>query len=100
MDADEQCEFSYQPEGWGKAYRFIALRYQKKDPLWSEREQYQLFDGPQYIYRVFVNFRVSVIRYSLLFAEMCEGGTQRGTRELDPSTELRVHLKNQRRHHP
>ena len=29
-DADGQCEFRYQPEGWGKAYRFIALRYQKK----------------------------------------------------------------------
>ena len=53
-DADEQCEFCYQPEGWGKAYRFIALRYQKKDPLSLEREQYQLFDSPQYIYRVFV----------------------------------------------
>src|ERR1022692_1669382 len=52
-DADEQCEFCYQPEGWGKAYRFIALRYQKKDPL-PEREQYQLFDSSQYIYRVFV----------------------------------------------
>jgi hypothetical protein len=26
-DADQQCEFWYQPEGWGKAYRFIALRY-------------------------------------------------------------------------
>jgi hypothetical protein len=34
-DADGQCEFRYQPEGscstqWGKAYRFLALRYQKK----------------------------------------------------------------------
>jgi hypothetical protein len=53
-DADEQCEFCYQPEGWGKAYRFIALRYRKKDPLSLEREQYQLFDSPQYICRVFV----------------------------------------------
>ena len=25
-DADQQCEFCYQPEGWGKAYRFMALR--------------------------------------------------------------------------
>ena len=25
-DADEQCEFWYQPEGWGKPYRFLALR--------------------------------------------------------------------------
>lgn len=55
-DADGQCEFSYQPEGWGKAYRFIALRYKKKPkPAASdEPEQYQLFDTPQYIYRVFV----------------------------------------------
>jgi Transposase DDE domain group 1 len=53
-DAEEQCEFRYQPEGWGKAYRFIALRYKKEDKDAREREQYQLFDSPQYIYRVFV----------------------------------------------
>jgi len=53
-DADEQCEFWYQPEGWGKAYRFIALRYKKKEQTAKEREQYQLFDSPEYIYRVFV----------------------------------------------
>ena len=28
-DADGQCEFLYQPEGWGKACRFLALRYEK-----------------------------------------------------------------------
>jgi len=28
--ADGQCEFRYQPEGWGKAYRLVALRYVKK----------------------------------------------------------------------
>jgi hypothetical protein len=54
LDADEQCEFWYQPEGWGKSYRFIALRYQKKEKTAEEREQYQLFDSPEYIYRVFV----------------------------------------------
>jgi hypothetical protein len=53
-DADEQCEFYYQPEGWEKAYRFIALRYKKKEQPSPEREQYQLFDNSQYIYRVFV----------------------------------------------
>ena len=53
-DADEQCEFWYQPEGWGKAYGFIALRYAKKEKPAEEREQYQLFDTPEYIYRVFV----------------------------------------------
>ena len=53
-DADEQCEFWYQPEGWGQAYRFVALRYQKKEKSPQEREQYQLFDTPEYTYRVFV----------------------------------------------
>jgi Transposase DDE domain group 1 len=53
-DADEQCEFWYQPEGWAKPYRFIALRYRKNQKRPEEREQYQLFDTPRYIYRVFV----------------------------------------------
>jgi hypothetical protein len=53
-DADQQCQFWYQPEGWGKAYRFIALRYRNDDPKPKERQQYQLFDTPQYLYRVFV----------------------------------------------
>ena len=29
-DAEGQCEFRYQPEGWGKAYRFIALTLREK----------------------------------------------------------------------
>ena len=56
-DADGQCEFHYQPQGWEKACRFIALRYLKKKPreqAQSEPEQYQLFDTPEYGYRVFV----------------------------------------------
>src|SRR5664279_5807842 len=53
-DADEQGTFWYQPEGWGKAYRFIAVRYRKDDQKPQEHEQYQLFDTPQYLYRVFV----------------------------------------------
>ena len=54
-DADEQCEFRYQPEGWGQAYRFVALRYKKKEEKSPpEREQYQLFDTPEYTYRVFI----------------------------------------------
>ena len=55
-DADGQCEFRYQPEGWTQAHRFVALRYQNK-PKPNHRkhpEQYQLFDTPQYSYRVFV----------------------------------------------
>ena len=53
-DADEQCEFWYQPTGWSQGYRFIALRYKKKEKSEPEREQYQLFDSPEYRYRVFV----------------------------------------------
>ena len=55
-DADGQCEFLYQPEGWDRAYRFLALRYEKKPEAREadEPEQYQLFDTPEYTYRVFV----------------------------------------------
>jgi hypothetical protein len=53
--ADGECEFRYQPEGWGKAYRFIALRYEKEKKVEpGQPEQYQLFDTPEYQYRVFV----------------------------------------------
>ena len=54
-DADGQCEFRYQPEGWRQAYRFLALRYEKKQaaPAPDQPEQYQLFDTPEYSYRVF-----------------------------------------------
>ena len=55
-DADGQCEFRYPPEGWAKAYRFLALRYQKQPQPkeLNEPEQYQWFDTPDYRYRVFV----------------------------------------------
>ena len=55
-DADGQCEFWYQPDGWGKAYRFLALRYEKqpKAGVVDAVEQYQLFETSKYIYRVFV----------------------------------------------
>lgn len=56
-DAAEQCEFRYQPRGWGGAYRFIALRYEKDPEDEDESDevvQYQLFATKQYKYRVFV----------------------------------------------
>jgi hypothetical protein len=54
-DAEGQCEFRYQPQGWGKPYRFIALRYEKKRQAGeNDPEQYQLFDTPEYSYRAFV----------------------------------------------
>jgi hypothetical protein len=56
-DADEQCEFLYQPQGWGKTYRFIALRSERNGDDEEESDetmQYQLFATKQYKYRVFV----------------------------------------------
>jgi hypothetical protein len=55
-DAEGQCEFCYQPEGWGRPYRFLALRYERRPKLSESNaaEQYQLFDTPEYSYRVFV----------------------------------------------
>jgi len=53
-DAQQQCEFWYQPDGWARSYRFLALRYEKNQKMPEGREQYQLFDTPQYIYHVFV----------------------------------------------
>jgi Transposase DDE domain group 1 len=53
-DADGQCEFRHQPSEWPKAYRYVAVRYQKKPKPERKTAQYQLFDGPEYSYRVFV----------------------------------------------
>src|SRR5204862_7211482 len=54
--ADEHCDVEYQPEGWNKAYRFVALRYAKAEDYEhaDEVEQYQLFPTRPYRYRVFV----------------------------------------------
>ncbi len=74
-DADGQCEFSYQPEAWEKACRFIALRYKKKlKPAGAdEPEQYQLFDTPQYTYRVFVTNMKDVIDLLVWFYDQRAG---------------------------
>jgi hypothetical protein len=57
-DADEQCEFWYQPKGWDKPYRFIALRSSRdiddEEEESDDKVQYQLFETKQYTYRVFV----------------------------------------------
>ena len=52
-DADAQCEFRYQPQGWAQACRFLALRYEN-EPEAGAAEQYQLFATSAYTYRVFV----------------------------------------------
>ena len=55
----------YQPEGWSKPYRFVALRKPKpREELEAEEaEQYQLFETSQYKYRVFVTDFVEPIHF-------------------------------------
>jgi hypothetical protein len=55
-DADAECEFRYQPDGWGNDCRFVALRYDKESEgvADGEAEQYQLFETGHCTYRVMV----------------------------------------------
>jgi hypothetical protein len=91
-DADGQCEFRYQPEGWGKAYRFIALRYVKKpQPKKSaEPEQYQLFDTPEYSYRVFVTNMKDPIDLLVWFYSQ-RGGAENLIKEANHDAGLAAH---------
>jgi hypothetical protein len=54
-DAEAECEFRYQPAGWPRPFRFVALRYEAapEEPA-MPAEQYQLFATATYTYRVFV----------------------------------------------
>ena len=55
-DADGQCEFRYQPEGWGQAYRFVALRYEKTEHAGGRMRpsSTNCSTTAEYTYRVFV----------------------------------------------
>jgi hypothetical protein len=68
-DSDAECEFHYQPEGWSKPYRFVALRKGKprEEAEAEETEQYQLFETSQYKYRVFVTDFVESIDFVVWF---------------------------------
>lgn len=86
-DADEQCELFYQPEGWDRAYRFIALRYRKKP---KPAEQYQLFDTPQHIYRAFVTDMKGAISTLVGFYD-ARGGAENLIKEANNDTGLTAH---------
>ena len=57
-DADAECAFRYQPDGWKQEFRFVALRYDHVEEVDGENkdavEQYQLFECGKVKYRVFV----------------------------------------------
>jgi Transposase DDE domain group 1 len=48
------CQFWYQPHGWGRARRFVAVRYPVEQ---APSDQYELFASEQWKYRVFVTNR-------------------------------------------
>ena len=68
-DADMECEFRYQPEGWQKEYRFVALRSEKtrEEVAPEDSEQYQLFETSRYKYRVFVTDWTDPISFVVWF---------------------------------
>ena len=69
----EECDFSYQPEGWAQPCRFIALRFAKPRSRSAEApEQYQLFETEAYLYRVFVtNMKGPVPRLVAFYNGRC-----------------------------
>jgi hypothetical protein len=101
-DADEECEFVYQPQGWAKAYRFLALRYDKaawetqkknkKDMKWdtNEAEQYQLFDTAPYEYRVFVTNMTGAIDLLVWFYRQ-RAGAENLIKEANNDAGLKAH---------
>ena len=91
-DADEECEFFYQPEGWSKAYRFIALRYRKKPQSDADQEfeQYQLFETVEYSYRVFVtNMNDAVSRLAWFYNQ--RAGAENLIKEANHDAGLAAH---------
>jgi hypothetical protein len=91
-DADGQCEFRYQPEGRGKACRFLALRYRKQPQpsIAEEPEQYQLFDTPEYRYRVFVTNMTDAI-YLLVWFYNQRAGAENLIKEANNDAGLAAH---------
>lgn len=91
-DAEAQCEFQYQPEGWGKAYRFLALRYPKEEE--GGKEQYQLFETKQYRYRVFVTNMERAIPELVAFYDQ-RAGAENLIKEANNDAGLAAHPSRQ-----
>ena len=90
-DAEAECEFRYQPEGWGRAYRFLALRYEKKqEPKPGKVEQYQLFETSEYTYRVFVTNMEEPI-YRLVWFYNQRAGAENLIKEANNDAGLAAH---------
>jgi hypothetical protein len=91
-DADLECEFRYQPEGWKQEYRFVALRYEKtrEEVAKEESEQYQLFETSRYTYRVFVTDFTDPIYFVAWFYRQ-RGGAENLIKEANNDAGLTAH---------
>jgi len=95
-DAAWECEFRYQPEGWKKEYRFVALRYEKaREEVENNREtdQYQLFETSRYRYRVFVTDLTDPIYFVVWFYNQ-RGGAENLIKEANNDAGLAAHPSN------
>jgi hypothetical protein len=91
-DADMECEFRYQPQGWSKEYRFVALRYEKttEEVAEEDSEQYQLFETSRYKYRVFVTDMNDPIFFVVWFYNQ-RGGAENLIKEANNDAGLTAH---------
>src|SRR5580692_5502313 len=91
-DGDAECEFRYHPDGWGKAYRFVALRYEKarEEMTAEETEPDQLFQTSQYKYRVLVTDFSEPIHLVFWFYNQ-RGGAENPIKEADNDAGLTAH---------
>jgi hypothetical protein len=91
-DGDAECEFRYQPDGWGKAYRFVALRYEKAraEVEAEDTEQYQLFETSRHKYRVFVTDFSEPIYFVVWFYNQ-RGGAENLLKEANHDAGLTAH---------
>ena len=91
-DAEAECEFDYQPDGWSRAYRFVALRYEKTraEREQEHTEQYQLFETIQYKYRVLVTDMSDPISFVVWFYGQ-RGGAENLIKEANNDAGLAAH---------
>jgi hypothetical protein len=90
-DADGQCELRYQPDGWSQEFRFIALRYEKAPATPADQaQQYQLFETPEYRYRVFVTNMKDPI-YMLVWFYNQRAGAENLIKEANNDAGLAAH---------
>src|SRR6204780_5798878 len=89
---DAEGEFRYHPNGGGKAYRFVALLYEKtrEEMTAEETEQYQLFETSQYKYRVLVTDFSDPINFVFWFYNQ-RGGAENLIKEANNDAGLTAH---------